>query len=160
MQNYGEHYVADRALTASPLELIRMLYEGAISSIDLARQKLRSGEILERGQAVTKSVEIIRELQIALRSGPQSEMATNLSELYGYMQHRLLEAHVQKSDDALAEVLRLTQCLYDGWLGVMRQLSVASANQLAHDDSEQQPFAAVNPYAAPVMESARRSWAV
>jgi flagellar protein FliS len=158
MQTYGQTgYVSERALTASPLELIRMLYEGALSSIDLAIAMLHSNDIMARGRAITKAIEIIHELRASLRSGPQPEIASSLGGLYGYMNTRLLEAHARRSEEALLEVSRLLKCLYEGWLGVMRQL----AEVPAPDDEELDvpAFTLPNPYAfAGELQASGRSW--
>src|ERR1700692_4103315 len=127
MQNYLQSgYVAERVLSASPLELIRMLYEGALSSVDLAIEMFHNNDVMARGRAITKAVDIVAELRASLRDG--TEFTTTLGELYGFMQNRLLEAHARKSEDHLLEVSRLLKCLYDGWLGVMRNLADAQAD--------------------------------
>src|ERR1700686_1729098 len=108
MQHYQQSgYVAERVLTASPLELIRMLYEGALSAVDLAIEMLRTNDVMARGKAITKAVDIVHELRASLRNAPQPEMASGLAELYGYMTGRLLEAHARKSEQSLVEVSRL-----------------------------------------------------
>ncbi len=158
MQTYAQSgYVAERVLTASPLELIRMLYEGALSSIDLAIEMLHSNDIMARGRAITKAIGIIHELRSSLKSGPQPEIASSLGGLYAYMQTRLLEAHAKQSEEALLEVSRLLKCLYEGWLGVMRQLAAAPADAEAEQESE--TSIPSNPYAfAAEMQASGRSW--
>lgn len=139
-------YLADRVLTASPLELIRMLYEGALSAIDLAVEMLRTNDIMARGKAITKAVDIIHELRASLRNRPQPEMASSLSELYAYMTTRLLEAHANKSEAALLEVSRLLKCLYEGWLGVMRQMAESQPETGTSPEPERTSPATVSPY--------------
>ena len=103
MQNYLQSgYIAERVLAASPLELIRMLYEGAMSSVDLAIEMLHANEVMARGRAITKAVDILGELRASLREGP--EFSATVAELYAYMQNRLLEAHSRKSEEPLREV--------------------------------------------------------
>src|SRR4051794_33283534 len=127
-------YMAERVLTASPMELIRMLYEGALSSVDLAIEMLHSNDVMARGKAVTKAVNILSELRASLRDSSKIEFTSTLAELYGYMQKRLLEAHARKSEEALQEVSRLLKCLYEGWLAIMKK--VAEGEEDADYDSE------------------------
>src|SRR5205823_11713505 len=99
MDNYTESgYMTERVLTASPMELIRMLYEGALSSVDLAIEQFRANDVMARGRAITKAVDILAELRASLREGVQPEYGSQLAELYGYMQNRLLMAHARKSE--------------------------------------------------------------
>jgi flagellar protein FliS len=152
-------YLADRVLTASPLELVRMLYEGGLSAVDLAIEMLRTNDIMARGKAITKAVDIIHELRASLRNRPQPEFASGLSELYGYMATRLLEAHARKSEPALIEVSRLLKCLYEGWLGVMRQVAESPAETETSPEAGPAAPAATSPYqVCSEQYSPSRSW--
>jgi|ERR1051326_558021 flagellar protein FliS len=158
MQNYLQSgYMAERVLAASPLELIRMLYEGAMSAVDLAIEMLHANEIMARGRAITKAVDILGELRASLREGP--EFSATVAELYAYMQNRLLEAHSRKSEEPLQEVSRLLKCLYEGWLGVMRQAAEDCAD--TEDDAPGAVIAAANPYESYLSSGlSGRSWQV
>ncbi|HLJ47620.1 MAG TPA: flagellar export chaperone FliS [Bryobacteraceae bacterium] len=124
MQYYAQEYMKDAALTASPLELIRMLYEGGLSAIDRAIEKLQGGDIMGRGREITKAIEIVQELRSSLRPDVDPSLVNQLSDLYGYMQKRLLEAHAQQSESILREVSRLLRTLYEAWQGVMAQMQM------------------------------------
>jgi flagellar secretion chaperone FliS len=158
--NRQKEYVAQRILSASPIELIRMLYDGAVQAMDEAVAALRSGDIHARGQAVTKAVEILSELRASLRRDVQEEYWNTLGELYGYMQRQLIRAHAEQSESLLLEVSRLQNTLLEGWAGAMDKLASA------HSPAPQESFEAAevlsvsNPYSA-VPASSRvesRSW--
>lgn len=51
-----------RILAATPMELVRMLYDGALEAVRAARGHLAAGRIPERGKSVAKAVEILTEL--------------------------------------------------------------------------------------------------
>ena len=53
-------------LSATPMQLVRMLYVGAIGSIQSACEHLRNGEIRERSRQITKACSIIEELTLSL----------------------------------------------------------------------------------------------
>ena len=135
-----------------------MLYEGALSSVDLAAEMFRAGDIIGRGKAITKAIDIINELRASLRNGPQPEYASRLAGLYGYMIGRLQEAHSKKSEKPLAEVSRLLRSLYEGWQGVMRQSAGTSWEETQH---EPESMTAANPYGM-MLEQPRagRTWQV
>lgn len=154
-QQFG--YMTERVLTASPVELIRMLYEGALSSVDLAIEMFQANDIMARGRAITKAVDIIGELRASLRPG--AGFSSTLAELYGYMQQRLLEAHAARSVEQLREVSRLLRCLYEGWLGVMSKLSAAGAE--TDPGAEIPMFVPANPYELMGSSTAQcRSWQI
>src|SRR5580693_4915303 len=91
--NPHQEYLTQRVQSASPVELIRILYEAAVQSVEEAVRALQSGDILKRGRAVTKTIEILSELRIALRYDVQPEYCRTLGGLYGYMQSQLIRAH-------------------------------------------------------------------
>jgi flagellar protein FliS len=118
--NRQNEYLLSRVQCATPMELIGILYDTAIQCTEEARAYLRSGDILSRGQAVNKAVEIIFELQRSLRHEVQPQYSQNLSALYRYMQSRLAEAHARKSEQIFEEVARLLRTLEEGWKGAMK----------------------------------------
>jgi flagellar secretion chaperone FliS len=125
--NRQKEYLLLRVRSASPMELVSILYETAIQSAEEALACLRSGDILKRGQAVNKAVETIFELQRSLRHDVQPEYSRNLGGLYGYMQRRLGEAHAGKSAAGFEEVARLLRTLHEGWMGAMRNNEAPSS---------------------------------
>jgi flagellar secretion chaperone FliS len=147
-----------------------MLFEGAVQSVEEALTAHRGGDILARGNAVTKAVEILGELRFSLRRDVAPQYCDTLSGLYGYLQNRLIQAHAAKSESMLKEVLQLIRTLLDGWIGAMSNLSTMDAR--ASRDAEityAEPVKAVsrasNPYSSPysatmsvATDAENRSW--
>ena len=113
-----EAYLAQKVLSADPIELVRMLYAGATEAVDTARARLAAGDIRGRSAAISKAVEILAELAATLDHGRAPELSRSLAALYDYMQRRLLEANFQQADSPLLEVLNLVRTLAEGWKGV------------------------------------------
>lgn len=102
-------------LGASPLELVRALYRGAIRNVRLARTALANGQIRERSAAITNACAIVQELTVSLDKESGGEVAANLAELYVYIHRRLGDANIEQSDAPLAEAERLLQTLLEAW---------------------------------------------
>ena len=102
-------------LGASPLDLVRALYRGAIRAVRLARTSLANGQIRERSAAITKACAIVQELTVSLDKEAGGEVAVNLAELYVYIHRRLGEANIEQSDAPLAESERLLSTLLVAW---------------------------------------------
>jgi len=102
-------------LGASPLDLVRALYRGAIRAVRLARTCLANGQIRDRSAAITKACAIIQELTVSLDKEAGGEVAVNLAELYVYIHRRLGEANIEQSDAPLAETERLLCTLLEAW---------------------------------------------
>ncbi|NUO85512.1 MAG: flagellar protein FliS, partial [Cupriavidus sp.] len=56
---YAQVGVQTGAMSASPHKLIAMLYDGARAAIARARFHLEGGNIAERGNAISKAIDII-----------------------------------------------------------------------------------------------------
>jgi flagellar protein FliS len=125
--NPHKEYIASRVAAATPVELTRMLFETAVQAVGEALTAHRGGDILARGNAVTKAVQILGELRFSLRRDVAPQYCDTLSGLYGYLQNRLIQAHAEKSEGMLQEVLKLIQTLLDGWIGAMHNLNALDA---------------------------------
>ncbi len=108
-------------LGASPLELVRVLYRGAIDSVRTARSHMAAGRIRERSAAITKACAIVQELTISLNREAGGELAANLAELYVYIHRRLGDANIEQAEAPLAEVERLLGMLLDAWIELEAQ---------------------------------------
>ena|SRR2546425_6386696 len=111
---YAAHIEAS-VLTAEPVELVRTLYRGALDAVSDGRACASAGDIAGRSAAVSKAVNILRELAFSLNPASEPAMARNLLELYDYMQRCLLAAHVERSEAPLAEVAGLLATLAEAW---------------------------------------------
>jgi flagellar protein FliS len=121
-QPYGDH-LETRILSATPLELVCILYDAMLASIGRARRALERGEVLERSRAVTHAVEIVYELGHSLNHDAGGELSVRLGALYEYVQRRLLEANLEQDDAGLAEAECLLSILAEAW----RELPAAAA---------------------------------
>jgi flagellar protein FliS len=102
-------------LGASPLELVRALYRGAIQAIRQARTCVANGQIRERSAAITKACAIVQELAISLDKEVGGDVAASLAELYVYIHKRLGDANIEQSDVPLAEAEKLLSTLLEAW---------------------------------------------
>lgn len=103
---------------ASPVGLIVMLYEGAISALRKAQSEIARNNYIGKGHFIGKSMEIINGLDNVLNLEKGGEVTSNLRELYIYMKHRLGVANMKNDADILEEVITLL----DELLGAWRQL--------------------------------------
>src|ERR1700691_3407595 len=159
--NPHKEYLSSRVAAATPVELTRMLYEGAVQAVQEAMTAHRAGDILARGYAVTRAVEILGELRFSLRRDVAPQYCDTLSGLYGYLQNRLIQAHAEKSESMLQEVLKLIETLLEGWIGAMHNLSAldaATARDAKGASAEPAVSGGANPYSSKAAEPQNRSW--
>jgi len=156
-QQARKEYLLQRVPTASPVELVRILHEAATESVVQALASLRGGDIFQRGQAITKAIEILSELRLSLRREVNPQYCDMLAGLYGYMQRQLIRAHAEQSESILQEVARLLETLLAGWAGAAE--SKASEPVTAGTEQPEQPLSGPNPYSSELPDVAPgRSW--
>lgn len=117
-------YLESEVLSADPVKLIRILYRAAIEATSTARRHLAAGQIAGRSRQITKAWEILHELSRSLDRGAGGEIGGALSELYPYMQRRLLDANFEQVDAPLAEVEHLLTTLSEGWSSIPAPASI------------------------------------
>src|SRR3954453_14147117 len=127
-------------LSASGLELIEMLYKGAIGFVNDARRHLRAGEIRERSNAISKVSAILSELSQSLDYEKGGSISQNLGDLYDYMQRLLNKANSEQIEPPLAEVAKLLETLLEGWQACILASSAVSPYQ-KHYEKDYIPLA-------------------
>jgi flagellar protein FliS len=118
--NPYEQYIESSVLTATPLELVTMLYRFATDSVAQARRCLAEGDIAGRARPVTQAFDAITELVLSLDHENGGSISRNLIDLYAYMQQQLLLGHCNQCDDNFAEVERLLSTLTECWEQIAR----------------------------------------
>ena len=117
-----------RILSATPLELVVILYDEAINAVRTARGHLAAGNIHARGRAVSKAITILIELDRSLNFDADPELSKRLAGLYAFMRSSLTEANFRQTDDGLATSERLLVSLRDAWFTISRQPATASSS--------------------------------
>lgn len=115
-RSYAQVGLETSVSSASPEQLISLLYDGARSAIFRARAALEQGNIPARGQAISKAIDIVGNgLRAVLDHEAGGEVAANLSQLYDYIERCLLLANLHADADRLAEADRLLADLASAW---------------------------------------------
>ena len=117
----ADAYRRTEVQSSSPLELVVMLYDGAIRNMLEAREAMARNDVRARTTAVSKTLAIVAELQQTLNMQEGGEVARELDRLYTYMSTRLLDVTAKADDAAADEVLKLLRTLREGWQSIAAQ---------------------------------------
>jgi flagellar protein FliS len=117
---YAQTYRANAVLTASPGQLVLMLYDGVLKALAITRDAFaRPMDDPRRIETINhqllKAQTIIAELQGGLNLEAGGEFALTLQRLYDYHNRRLLEANLRKQVEPVVEVERLVRELRNAW---------------------------------------------
>lgn len=122
----ADAYRQAEALSRSPLELVVMLYDGALRFLSEAREAMARRDLVSRGRAISRALAIVSELQSTLNLERGGLVADDLDRLYTYINGRLLDVNLKQDATAIDEAHRLLSALRDGW-GQIASAPAASA---------------------------------
>ena len=120
-ESYDSYRTVDlevRACSASPYELVLVLFDGLLDELSRARGHIEAKRFELKGQSLEKCMNIINGLNSTLDHDNGGEVVQGLSRLYDYCLHRLVEVSVSLSLSGLDEVEHLLGQIREGWEGV------------------------------------------
>lgn len=122
---YSQIGIQTDVQTANPHQLIVLLFDGALSAINVAKSAMEQKTIETKGTSISKAIDIIRNgLQVSVSSGDGGDLAEKLIALYEYMTRRLLHANLHNDTGALEEVSSLLGELRGAWVEIAAYPSV------------------------------------
>lgn len=129
---YARVGVESSAMSASPHQLIVMLFDGAKTAIGMARHHMAAGDVQAKGNAISKAINIVdnglRASLDAQSAGPDgASLVANLSALYVYVVQRLLQANLRNDAVALDEAENLLDNIASAW----REIGAEAAPNLS-----------------------------
>jgi flagellar protein FliS len=119
-QGYAQAYRSAAVMTASPGQLVLMLFDGALKSLAIAQEAFkRPATDWQRFETINrhllKAQSILAELQGGLDMETGGEFAETMHRLYTYHMRRLFEANIRKKVEPVIEVERLVRDIRDAW---------------------------------------------
>ncbi len=114
----ADAYRQTQVVSGTPLELVVMLYDGALKFMAIAETAVHRKDITARRAALSKALAIISELQNTLNMEQGGDIAQSLDELYRYASLRLLDAAARNDAAPIEETMRLFRTLREGWQGI------------------------------------------
>ncbi|OIQ97440.1 flagellar protein FliS [mine drainage metagenome] len=116
VNGYAKVSMETGVLAASPVKLIIMLYDGAITACHSAIKHMEHQDILSKGAMLSKAIMIIESgLRLSLDKRAGGEIAVSLDALYAYMSKQLTLANIQNKPDTVTEVIKLLTELKGAW---------------------------------------------
>ncbi|MEW6582099.1 MAG: flagellar export chaperone FliS [Actinomycetota bacterium] len=109
-----EQYQARTIQTASPGQLVVMLYDGFLRFAGQAQEALERGDLVQAANRLTRAQDIVQELRVTLDMS-QGVIAQNLASLYLYVTERLTQARLRKAPGEVEEARRLMADLRGVW---------------------------------------------
>jgi flagellar protein FliS len=116
---YVRQYQQTQIMTSSSVQIVVLLYDAAIQSIELARVGIESNNVKDKGRFLGRAISIVGELNSVLDFERGGEIAISLHRLYEYILTELITANARNSASHLDGPLRCLTTLREGWQEVV-----------------------------------------
>ena len=154
MNGYTNQYLTNTVLSASPEQLMLMLYDGAGRFLAQAIQAIEDGRIEQRTHGINKASAIVTEFAATLDRSQAPALADDLTALYGYMLRRMMQANLKNDAEPLAEVKGLLADLRATWAEAIEINREEKRQAAGAAKTMARAAAAVTTLAAPVASAA------
>lgn len=116
MNAYMNQYQNNQILSASPEQILILLYDGSIRFCRQAIQAMDAGQRKVQAEKISKAMAIVCEFANTLNHEVGGEIAADLDALYGFMTRELTRANLQNDRKALETVEDLLSGLRTTWV--------------------------------------------
>lgn len=127
MNNAFQKYKQQGVLTANPVELVVMLYDGCIKQIKIACLSIEDNDLEKANTSLQKAQRIIMELINSLDL--RYPIGNDLFAIYEFMLNELARGNANKDVKVLTDVVSLLQELRESWITLSKN-GVGSVAQM------------------------------
>jgi flagellar protein FliS len=113
-------YRNSAVLTATPEQLVVMLYDGAVRFLRQAEVAMREGAWLHSFEKLGRGEDIIDEL-LATLNMDAGEISERLQAIYVFCKKTLIEARIQRESTKIGQVAALLANLREAWAKLAEQ---------------------------------------
>lgn len=114
-------YLKTKIMTASPLELRLMLFDGAIRFCEQGRKGIADRDFEAAYNGISRCQRILIELMNSLDAEHDPELCKKLTALYTFMYTRLVTASTEKDPVVADEVIKLLRYERETWQMLIEQ---------------------------------------
>lgn len=126
------NYLQNQVMSASPAELILMLYEEGVrtlNKVELAFNNENPGRFEVINNGILHAQDVVVELTVALDLEKGGELSANLQGLYQFMMDHLCLANAEKIKQPVIEVRELMTEMRDTWRKVVEMANAGEVEE-------------------------------
>ncbi len=119
MTNSYQQYKKHNVMMANPIELVIMLYNGAIKQLHLAEITIGNKDVEAANEHLQTAQDIIMELMMGLDLS--YGIAQDLLKLYEFVHHEIVSINASKDASGITPIVNILSSLRDAWEQVRRE---------------------------------------
>ena len=138
MQKAAQAYLQTNIATNSPGEIVIMLYDGAIKFLNRAKEQIDKKDYAGKGISISRSMDIINELNESLNIEKGGVLAENLHKLYFWCITRLAMANLKMDTSIIDTVIKVLAGIRSAYVQIqsMPEAQATSAELAARQEAE------------------------
>jgi flagellar protein FliS len=122
-----DQYRRTQILTASELQIVILLYDGALQALELAKESIQQNNFPDKARFLGRAIAIVSQLSNVLDMEQGKDIAVSLRRLYDYMLEEFTQANLRHSTRHLEGPIRCLATLRDAWQAISQQGALATA---------------------------------
>lgn len=115
LKGYSDIKVNAAVASATPHQLIQMLYDGLLERIAQMKGAVEQKNIELKNTKVNQAISILFGLREALDKDSAKDISNGLDNIYDYVQRRLWQAHMKNDPAILDECAKLIEEISSAW---------------------------------------------
>lgn len=121
LADYQDNRRAGLVEGASPHALTLLLFDGALSRLNVATSMTTKEDIGPRHNCLDRTLAIVHELQCALKDPDTNELSASLFRLYAFVSNQILIADRTRDNQPLESAIAVLEELRSGWAAMAPQ---------------------------------------
>ena len=123
----AQSYANTQIQTASSVQVVVFLYDGAISSMKLAQEGMATLNYQDKARFLDRALRVIGELSASLNMEEGGGIAKDLRRMYEYIQFELTQANLKNEPRRLEAPIRCLSLIREAWVDLAVQGSKPQA---------------------------------
>jgi len=111
----AQAYANTQIQTASSVQVIVLLYDGAISSMKLAQEGMSTLNFQDKARFLDRALRVIGELSASLNMEEGGNIAKDLRRMYEYIQFEMTQANLKNEPHRLEGPIRCLSVIREAW---------------------------------------------
>ena len=111
----AQAYATTQISTASSVQVVVLLYDGAISSMKLAQEGIVALNFHDKARFLDRALRVVGELSASLNMEEGGVIAKDLQRVYEYIQFEVTQANLKNEPGRLEGPIRCMSAIRESW---------------------------------------------
>ncbi len=136
-----DRYKSVQVKTASPGELLVMLYDGVFRFLTEAMVAMENNDRARSGERLDRAYAILSELVSTLKPEVWPELCENLEAVYLFCMSHIVKANLEQNPDLVKEIMKVLSPLREAWKQAIHQVATGAADTAEPGPAKAEPNA-------------------